>query len=474
MPCLNSLSIRLFLLTSVLWLVACQSPELAMERSSVSQAIQSQTSGAAGVDNAAAEGMDSGDEAGVGASMGVSATEAITGAADGGVETIVQSAPAEVEAAGDNATDPAQPKPELVENGEILNPAVLDRPLSEILPGLFVTETAEFEALSQTLRNSAPPRTPVPISSLWQAAPPVRPIESWSKTENYLILGTDRRPEWEIWRTDVIMVVGLDRAQRRAAVFSIPRDTYVPIPGHGWDRINTADIIGERSLNVEGGGPALVSAVISNTFGVPTHHWVRVDMDGFEELIDAVGGVTIHLECPFYEPIVNLNTGGWTYLSLPAGENTLDGDTAHWYARLRLRESDIGRAKRQRQLLWALREKMLSANLIVRLPQLWSALQGKFSTDLTLLEIVDLAQWGLPLNASRIHTGALTTKELPPWTTPGGGAVLRIADINLVQSTIDSVWEGALMADAVAPDNGVCPAPPPDAPAFPTPTAQPD
>ncbi|MCB9148713.1 MAG: LCP family protein [Caldilineaceae bacterium] len=464
----------LFCLCSVLWLLAaCQSAEVASERSSVAQAIQNQTGGLS-------NSQPTANTQSTAASGPVEAADAISNTTEVAASTALSATTgqAQPESTEPIATEPAPAdEQEAAPVNGILNPAVLDRPLSEIMPALFVTETvtdtAELQALSDTLNNSTPPRDPVPISSLWQAAPPVNPIESWHKTENYLILGTDRRPTWDIWRTDVIIVVGVDRVQRRAAVFSIPRDTYVPIPGHGWDRINTADIIGERSLNVEGGGPALVSAVISNTFGVPTQHWVRVDMDGFEELVDAVGGVTIHLDCPFYEPITDITTGGWTYLSLPAGDVTLDGVTAHWYARLRLRESDIGRTRRQRQLLWALREKMLNANLIVRLPQLWSALQGKFSTDLTLLDIVDLAQWGLPLNSSRIHTGGLTTREVQPWTTPGGGAVLRIVDIDLVQRTIDGVWSGALMANAVAPENGVCPAPPADAPIFPTPTPKP-
>jgi len=363
---------------------------------------------------------------------------------------------------------------------EVRNPAVMDRSLAEIMPGLFITETELLsgtdapDPLATELAAGAPaPAEPVPIASLWHPAPPVPLLPSWQETENYLILGTDRRADESFWRTDVIMVVGLDRKGRRAAVFSIPRDLYVPIPQRGWGRINTVDFIGQVRLNVEGGGAALVADVLQTTLGIPIQHWMRVDMRAFEELVDAVGGVTIHLECPFYEPIIDLNTRAWTYFSLPPGEVTLNGEEAHWYARLRLRESDFGRAQRQRQLLWALRDKMLRANLVLRIPDLWRALDGKFDTDLSLREIVELAQFGLPLNASRVSTGALTYPELSDYTTPDGGAVLRIRSTEQVQAKLDSLWDGPFMSEISRPANESCPPPPPGAPIFLIPTPVP-
>ena len=128
------------------------------------------------------------------------------------------------------------------------------------------------------------------------------PAFAWSETDNYLILGTDRRSNDSSWRTDTIMVVGLDREQNRIAVLSIPRDLYVNIPGYGFGRINQADYIGERITLVDGGGPALVSDILSDSFGISTEHWARFEMSGFQSIVDAVGGVTVHLDCPFFEP----------------------------------------------------------------------------------------------------------------------------------------------------------------------------
>ena len=283
------------------------------------------------------------------------------------------------------------------------------------------------------------------------------PAFAWSETDNFLVLGTDRRSSGGSWRTDTIMVVGLDRARNRAAVLSIPRDLYVQIPGYGMGRINQVDHLGEAVLGTPGGGPALVSSVLDSTLGITTDHWLRVEMNGFKPLVDAVGGVTIHLDCPFYEPIINVETNQWEYYALPAGDVFMDGDTAYWFVRLRLRESDIGRAKRQRQFLWALRDQALRTNLILRLPELWSAYQQIVSTDLNLLQLADYGRWGLSLEAADVRATGLSLADLESYVTEGGAQVLRIADQARVQAVVNGVWDAPAMVDAYRQDAANCP-----------------
>lgn len=316
------------------------------------------------------------------------------------------------------------------------------------------------------LKPPLPPQ-PVPAVPPVQPAPaqvvtptvtlPAGPAFEWSKTENYLVLGTDRRPGWTNWRTDSIMVVGLDRALNRAAVFSIPRDLYVEIPNYGWGRINQVDYLGEQR-NGPGGGPALVSEVLSKTLGIATQHWVRLQMDGFIEIVDAIGGVTVHLDCPFAESIFNLDTQSWTFFTLPAGDVKLDGEDAFFFVRLRYRESDIGRSRRQRQFLWALREQILGANLFLRFPELWGAFQKSFSTDLGLLELIDLARLGTSLDASNVRASGLTLSDLQSYVTPEGAQVLRIGDSERVRSIVNGVWTSApAMVDANRQNTDRCP-----------------
>ncbi len=301
------------------------------------------------------------------------------------------------------------------------------------------------------LAPPAPDFVPTPLPA------PIGPAFNWSQTENFLLLGTDHRPGWTSWRTDVVMVVGVDRANTRVAVFSIPRDLYVQIPGYGWGRVNQVDNIGEKA-NPGGGGPALLSQVLANTLGISTNHWVRVRMDGFVDLVDAVGGVTVHLDCPFYEPIFNLTTNQWDYFALPAGDVWLDGESSYWFVRLRYRESDIGRNQRQREFLWGLRNQMLRTNLLANFFPLYNAFQSMVSTDLNPLEMLDLLSWGIQLDPASVRASGLTLYDLQSYTTPEGASVLRIANAERVRGVVEGIWSAPAMADSYRKDVTRCPA----------------
>ncbi len=318
-----------------------------------------------------------------------------------------------------------------------------------VVPRLLTVPDRGPDTTSAALATPIPRPTPI-----WEE--PIGPASNWQFTDNYLILGTDRRAGANDWRTDTIMIVGLDRQQGRAAVFSIPRDLYIDIPNYGYGRINQVDLLGERNPNLADGGPQLISQVISKTFGIQTDHWVRFQMDGFVRVVDAVGGVTVHLDCPFYEPIFNVTTQAWDFFTLSAGDNQLDGDSAYWFVRLRLRESDIGRSARQRQFLWALRDKMLSANLITRFPELWSAFQDSFSTDLSLIQLIELTSFGISLDSDNVRAGGLTLYDLQNYRTEQGAVVLRIADPGRVRAVVNGVWDAPTMASSYRQDLTTC------------------
>ncbi len=346
------------------------------------------------------------------------------------------------------------------ERGPLANPLVnpLAQPTPPVDPALNVLPAARDLASRPYPNIVARVIAPSPRQPIIAAVPPAGTIPPvpwadpigaaahWQQTDNYLFLGTDRLQGEGSWRTDVIMLVGLDRVQGRAAVFSIPRDLYVNIPGYGMGRINQADFIGERNPERYGSGPQLVSTILSQTLGVETNHWIRFQMDGFVRVVDAIGGVNVYLDCPFAEPIFNLTTNSWDYFTLPAGDNWMDGDTAYWFVRLRLRSSDIARAERQRQFLWALRDQMLNTNLITRFPELWGAFSDSFSTDLSLLELIDLTRVGLSYGTENVRSGGLTLADLRGFTTEQGAAVLGIADPGRVRAVVNGVWEAQPMA----------------------------
>ncbi len=128
----------------------------------------------------------------------------------------------------------------------------------------------------------------------WQ---PGDPIPTWEGKErvNILVMGIDARPGEEgPWRTDSMIVLTVDPVTKSAGMLSIPRDLWVPIPGYGEGRINTANYLGD-AYDYPGGGPALAARTVQYNLGIPIHHYVRVDFGAFVQLVDLIGGIDIYV-----------------------------------------------------------------------------------------------------------------------------------------------------------------------------------
>ncbi|NAZ78306.1 LytR family transcriptional regulator, partial [Kineococcus sp. T13] len=185
-----------------------------------------------------------------------------------------------------------------------------------------------------------------------------RPAQSPGTT--FLIVGSDSRDglsEEEIaeysaggddisgQRTDTIMLLHVPDGGGPAVLVSIPRDSYVPIPGHDSNKINAAFSIG--------GAPLLLETV-EQVSGLRVDHYVETGFGGFAQVVDAVGGVEM---CPA-QAVDDVRAG----LDIPAGCQRMDGRTALGYARYRYSDAlgDLGRANRQRELLAAIVAKASS------------------------------------------------------------------------------------------------------------------
>ncbi len=183
-----------------------------------------------------------------------------------------------------------------------------------------------------------------------------------------------------------------------------------------------------QAVGPDAGGPALVAQVLEQTLGLRIDHWIRIEIDDVQAFVDQLGGITVHLDCPFNEPVINLDTGQWEYLTVPAGDVRMDGETVYWFVRLRLLEGDAGRTSRQRQLLLALREQVINTRSLQNLPQVIDEFHSMFSTDMTAAQLLDLGRVGLSLPPADIHSGGLSDGGLQLFRTPHGIDVLRIAD----------------------------------------------
>src|SRR5215212_1895734 len=214
---------------------------------------------------------------------------------------------------------------------------------------------------------------------------------------NILLLGIDHRDDEPIEgsRSDTIMVASIDPSSQSVVLISFPRDMWVSMPGYYPQRINVAHAVG---------GPALVASTIQANFGLKIDKFARVDFNGFEQVVDAVGGVIIDVERPVKDDEYPTDDYGTMRLFIPPGPVLLDGRTALMYARSRHSESDFGRAKRQQRVLVALRERALQVGIVSRVPTLLGIAQKAVATDLDAGTMVALGKLGLQMDRDRIKT----------------------------------------------------------------------
>ncbi|MBI3958473.1 MAG: LCP family protein [Chloroflexi bacterium] len=262
------------------------------------------------------------------------------------------------------------------------------------------------------------------------------PIEPpLSRTVNVLVLGADRRPHEGHWRTDVLMLIALDMAGRQAAAISLPRDIYMDeIPGHRPNKINVIDFLGEQ--DEPGSGPDLLASILEEKIGVPIHHFLRFDFEGFKKVVDALGGVEIDVECRVYEylPEEDIN------LYLVPGTHRLAGKMALGYVRARNQGGDLERARRQQRMVWAVRNQLLNENQLPNLPALYAALRDSVQTDIGFVDAIRLARFALNLAEDDIHGMVISPPDLVKSGWRGGMSVF-IADWPLVAERMQTLFE---------------------------------
>lgn len=234
----------------------------------------------------------------------------------------------------------------------------------------------------------------------------------------YLIAGSDERAEDSTEeidgaRTDTIMV--LHRVAGTTSLISLPRDTYVEIPGVGFNRINAAYAFG---------GPQMLTATVENLTGLTVDHYIEIGMDGVEQMVDAVGGVELCLD---------YDVDDWrSRLEWEAGCHHSDGATALAFSRMRYSDplGDIGRAERQRQVVGAvLREATQPATLINPVAHVRLANAG---TDAVRTDegsgVIALGRMALALRAATGENGQMGTPPIAEYDyRPGGiGSAVRL------------------------------------------------
>lgn len=188
-----------------------------------------------------------------------------------------------------------------------------------------------------------------------------------------LLLGVDER-EGDRGRSDTIIVLTVNPNTNSVKMLSIPRDTRTEIIGKGYeDKINHAYAFGGVEMSI---------ASVENFLDIPIDYFIQVNMEGFEDIVDSVGGVTVSNDLAF-------NIEGTNF---PQGEITLNGEKALKYSRMRYDDpkGDFGRQERQRQIIRSVINKGASLNSLTNFGDIFSALGANVKTNLTFDEMVTI------------------------------------------------------------------------------------
>ncbi len=226
---------------------------------------------------------------------------------------------------------------------------------------------------------------------------------------NILLLGRagERYPGKNL--TDTVMIASIDTTAHKAGFLSLPRDLFVPIPGT--ELSTKLNSLYQHGLS-RGDGTDTILSSVKHITGIDIPYFVILDFDGFEKIIDDLGGVRVFSE----RDIVDTRYPGKNYsyetFELPAGWHTLDGKTALKYARERHSdpEGDFGRAKRQQQIIKAAQEKAFSASTylnIVTLDRLLTTLGESVRTNLSIAEFASLAELGKTIDLHNASTAVV-------------------------------------------------------------------
>ncbi len=222
-------------------------------------------------------------------------------------------------------------------------------------------------------------------------------METSSRVMHVMILGVDRRED-DVGRSDTMMVTAVDMDQKKAALLSVPRDTRVKIDGYGYEKINHAYAYGGHKLSQN---------AIENLLGVSIAHYILIDTKAFERIIDAIGGIDINVEKRMYYEDPWDDNGGLV-IDLYPGEQHLDGQKAIQYVRYRDGEGDIGRIGRQQHFIKAVLAKVISPEMLPRLPKLVEEVSSAIKTDMSLAELLEFAN-----TMKSVHDNGLTAQMVP-------------------------------------------------------------
>ena len=253
---------------------------------------------------------------------------------------------------------------------------------------------------------------------------PTATLPDWNGNDrlNILLIGADQRPKEGTFNTDTLIVVSIDPNTKQVAMFSLPRDTIdVPIPAgparsvFGSSYANRINSLWTNSRfrsdafpgNDNNRGFNALKSVLSELYGLDIQYYVMVNFEGFKDIVDTLGGVTINVQIPVVDDHYPGGPAGASIrVYIPTGVQHMTGAQALVYARSRhtSQGGDFDRAQRQQRVILSIREQADPAKVLANLTQLLTDLKKSFKTDIPQSKLPQLIGLSSKIDSSAIRS----------------------------------------------------------------------
>ena len=310
-------------------------------------------------------------------------------------------------------------------------------------------------ATDEPVDSVGPTDTPPPIQGSNLPDVTIPPYDGTSRL-NILLIGSDQRPNQGTYNTDTLIVVSIDPTTKQVAMFSLPRDsTNVPLPagplanaygGVYPNKINSLfTAVRNRPDLVAGNnktrGYNALKLVLGNLYQLDIKYFVEVNFDGFKQIVDQLGGVTINVQVPVLDDSYPADSGRHARIYIPAGIQHMTGAEALIYARSRHGSDDFDRGYRQQRVLTSLREQVNVASLIPQIPTLVTLFRQTVHTDIPTSELGKLAGLADSVDTKDIRSYVFSLPRYGTETPPGAPIYKYFPDVNKIRTAVANAFK---------------------------------
>lgn len=251
--------------------------------------------------------------------------------------------------------------------------------------------------------------------------------------------------------TDTIIFASIDMQNNKIATLNIPRDLYVDLGDkYGYNKINSANAFGEQEK--PGSGMLFLQNEVEKILNQNIDYYIRIDFDGFKDIIDTLGGVTINVENSFVDNQYPTEDFKYKTIYFQAGPQLMDGERALEYTRSRHgtngEGSDFARSKRQQLVIEAVKDKILSEISTynpAKIISIFDALKRHISTNLSYKDIYNLYKIATNANNIKVINKTLSDKNGYVYTTTtiDGASIVKPVgnNFNLIQDLANHIFD---------------------------------